>query len=416
MVASRNGLVAALDVGTSKVCCFVAKLDDESERPRIVGIGHHVSKGVRSGSVVDMDEAEAVIRATVEAAERMAGERIEDVFVNVSSGQPKSETFGVEVSTEGHEIGEEDIRHILVVGRNQFDGGDRLLLHALPVGYAVDGVRGVREPRGLYGDRLSVDMHIVTAAASPLRNLQLCIERGHLGVEGMCMSAYASGLACLEEEEMEMGVICLDMGGGTTSIGVFIEGALVYTDVVPIGGSHVTNDIAKGLLTPTVHAERIKSLHGSATAGVSDDTTMIQVPQLGEAGSEAARSVSRAKLNGIIRPRVQEILELVRAKLTASGFDKIAGNSIVLTGGGAQLTGIREITTQILDREVRIGQPKCVQGLAEATSGPAFATCAGLVRFAQQTEPEREHSLAARNLVAGVWRLGRIGRWLRDNF
>ena len=415
MVARRDELIAALDVGTSKVCCFVAKLDDH-DRPRVVGIGHHVSRGLKSGAVVDMDEAESVIRATVEAAERMAGERIHDVYVNVSSGQPRSETFGVEVSTEGHEIGEEDIRHILVVGRNQFDGGDRLLLHALPVGYAVDGVRGVREPRGLYGDRLSVDMHVVTTAASPARNLELCIERGHLGVAGMCISPYASGLACLDEEEMEMGVICLDMGGGTTSIAVFAEGSLVYADIVPIGGSHVTNDIAKGLLTPATHAERIKSLHGSATLGASDEATMIQVPQLGESGSETMRTVSRAWLNGIIRPRVQEILELVAAKLKASGFDRLAGNSIVLTGGGAQLTGLPEVTTQILDRQVRIGKPKNISGLAEATSGPAFATCAGLIRFAQQTAPERERGLAAKNLVAGVWRLGRIGRWLRDNF
>ena len=415
MVAHRNGLVAALDVGTSKVCCFVAKLDDE-EKPRVVGIGHHVSKGVRSGAVVDMDEAEEVIRATVEAAERMAGERIQDVFVNISSGQPKSETFGVEVSTAGHEIGEEDIQHILVVGRNQFEGGERLLLHALPVGYAVDGVRGVREPRGLFGDKLSVDMHVVTAAPSPVRNLQLCIERGHLGVEGMCISPYASGLACLEEDEMDMGVICLDMGGGTTSISVFIEGALVYADVVPIGGSHVTSDVAKGLLTPTAHAERIKSLHGSATAGVADEQTVIQVPQLGDTGNERTRPITRASLNAIIRPRVHEILELVKTKLHASGFDKIAGNSVVLTGGGAQLTGIRELTHQILGRQVRVGQPKNVTGLAEATSGPAFATCAGLISFAQQQEPEREYALVSRNLVAGVWRLGRLGRWLRDNF
>jgi cell division protein FtsA len=409
-------LIAALDVGTSKVSCFVAKLDD-NDRPRVVGIGHHVSKGLKSGAVVDMDEAESVIRATVEAAERMAGERIHEVYVNVSSGQPRSETFGVEVSTEGHEIGAEDIEHILVVGRSQFDGGDRLLLHALPVGYAVDGVRGVREPRGLYGDRLSVDMHVVTTAASPARNLELCIERGHLGVAGMCISPYASGLACLDEEEMDMGVICLDMGGGTTSIGVFIEGALVYTDIVPIGGSHVTNDIAKGLITPTIHAERIKSLHGSATLGAADETTMIQVPQLGESGAESTRTVSRAWLNGvIIRPRVQEILELVRTKLKASGFDKLAGNSIVLTGGGAQLTGLPELATQVLDRHVRIGRPKNISGLAEATSGPAFATCAGLIRFAQLNEPEEERGFAAKNLVAGVWRLGRIGRWLRDNF
>lgn len=415
MVANRNGLVAALDVGTSKVCCFVAKLDDH-EKPRVVGIGHHVSKGVKSGAVVDMDEAEGVIRATVEAAERMAGERIHDVYVNVSSGQPKSETFGVEVSTAGHEIGEQDIRGILQAGRNQFDGSDRLLLHALPVGYAVDGVGGVREPRGLFGDKLSVDMHVVTTAASPVRNLQLCIERGHLGVADMCITPYASGLACLEEEETEMGVICLDMGGGTTSIGVFIEGSLVFTDIVPIGGSHVTNDVAKGLLTPTVHAERIKSLHGSATAGVADDQITIKVPQLGTGETEKFQTVTRAALNAIIRPRVQEILELVRTKLRASGFDKIAGNSVVLTGGGAQLTGIREIATEMLERQVRIGKPRNLAGLAEATSGSAFATCAGLVRFAQMTEPESEPVLDPKNLVAGVWRLGRIGRWLRDNF
>lgn len=415
MAASRNRMIAALDVGTSKTCCFIAELD-ESDTPRITGIAHHVSRGVRAGAIVDMEAAEAAIRGAVDAAERMAGETIQEVYVNISAGAPSSETVAVEVSTAGHEIGEEDIRHVLDYGRSQKSAEERHLLHSLPVGYAVDGVTGVREPRGLFGDRLSVDMHFVTTALGPARNLESAIQRGHLDVGGMVVSPYASGLACLVDDEFAMGATCIDLGAGTTSMAVFCEGSLIFADVVPFGGANVTSDIARGLLAPLADAERIKTLHGCAIAGPSDDHAIVRVPQIGEENSDGGQQIKRSMLIGIIQPRLQEIFEMVRERLDMSGVDRLAGRGVVLTGGGAQMTGVRELAAQVLGRHVRIGRPNALAGLAEATSGPAFSTCAGLLLFAKREAAARAEAIDARTLASGVWRLGKVGRWLRENF
>jgi len=259
-----------------------------------------------------------------------------------------------------------------------------------------------------------VDMHIVTAAPAPVRNLEACVMRGHLRVAGFVAAPYASGLACLVDDEKDLGVIVVDMGGGTTSIGVFIEGAFVHTAMVPVGGNHVTNDIARGLLTPVAHAERMKTLYGSALPSVSDDREIIEVPQMGETdGGDGSNRIPRSMLSGIIRPRIEETFELVRDRLADSGFDKIAGRRLVLTGGASQLPGVRDLAGRILDKRVRIGQPLNVSGLADATQGPAFSTCAGLLAYAVSGPVEAYASSVS---AEPQGRLGRVGRWFRDNF
>ena len=269
----------------------------------------------------------------------------------------------------------------------------------------------------MYGERLGVDIHVVTVATSPLRNLQLCMDHGHLGIAGMCASAYASGLACLVEDERNMGVTLLDMGGGTTSIAVFMEGALVYTDVIPIGGQHVTNDVARGLLTTVGDAERLKTLFGSALRSPSDDHEMITTTQVGEASDEHTQTVPRSMLTGIIQPRVEEIFEAVHERLISSGFDQAAGKRVVLTGGASQLQGTRDLATRILNKQVRLGRPLRVDGLAEATVGPAFSTCAGLLAYAAQGVAQKG-AVTAAMLVPQESRstVARVGRWFRENF
>ncbi len=413
MAAGRNGLIAGLDVGTTKVCCFIAR--NEGGQMRVVGIGHQVSKGLRAGSVVDMEAAEGSIRAAVDAAERMCGETIRDVFVSLTAGQPASHTVGVEVSIAGHEVGEHDVRRVLDQGARHEQAGDRQIVHSIPVGYTIDGSKGIRDPRGMYGDRLGVNMHIVTAATSPLRNLATCVARGHLGISGMVVSPFAAGLACLVEDEMDLGVTLIDMGGGTTTIAIFYDGALVYTDGVPIGGMQVTNDIARGLSTPTTHAERLKTLYGGALAGHSDESEMIDVPQVGETDSQLPNHLPRSILIGIVKPRVEETLELVRDQLARSGFDKVAGRRVVLTGGASQLQGVREVAARVLDKQVRLGRPIRVGGLAEATGGPAFSACAGLLSYARADRAEATESVPQPEEIS-AGRFGRIGRWLKANF
>jgi cell division protein FtsA len=412
----RSGTVVALDVGSAKVCSFVARLEDGG-MPRVIGIGHQVARGLRAGSIVDMEQAEASILAAINAAEKMAGETIRDVLVNVSTGRPASETVAVAVAIAGHPVGDVDVRRVLDQGWTHSDQTDRELLHSIPVGFTIDGNRGIRDPRGMFGERLGASMHVVTATTSAVRNLISVVQRCHLDIDTLVISPYASGIAVLVEDEIDLGATIIDMGGGTTSLAVFIDGAVVHTDVVPIGGSHVTNDIARGLTTPLADAERLKTLYGSATSTPADERELIDVPLVGEDRRSQPNHVPKSYLNQIIQPRLEETLEVVRSRLEASGFDKLAGRRVVLTGGASQLQNIRELAQLILEKQVRMGRPIRVAGLPDATAGPAFATAAGLLCYAAQNRddsPKRRGRRAARPPGPGLF--GRVGSWLRENF
>lgn len=413
MAVSRNGLIAALDVGSSKVCCFIARADGGNLR--VIGIGHQLSRGLRSGNVVDMDAAEASIRAAVETAERMCGETIRDVYLSISAGNPQSHTMGVEMAIDGHEVTDADVARVLDQGRRLDQPGDREIVHSIPVGYTIDGSRGIKEPRGMACGRLGVTMHVISAASGPLRNLATCVARGHLRIAGRVVSPFASGLACLVEDEMDLGATLIDMGGGTTSMAVFYDGQLVHADVVPLGGAHITNDIARGLSTPLAHAERLKTLYGTVLPSQADENEIIDVPQVGEIDEHAQNPVPRSILTGIVKPRVEEILEQVRERLQQSGFERLAGRRVVLTGGASQLQGVRELSARILDKQVRLGRPIRVGGLAEATGGPAFSVCAGLLSYAQQEQAQRVvHFEEPEPETNGAF--ARIGRWFKANF
>jgi cell division protein FtsA len=410
----RHGLIAALDVGTTKVCCFIAKANDDGLR--VLGIGHQVSLGMRNGAVVDMEAAETSVRAAVDAAEQMAEDRIREVVVNVSGGLPVSSNVTVEVAVNGHEIGEMDIRRMLDHARHHAQQGERELIHSIPIGFTVDGNEGIRDPRGMFGEKLAVTTHLVSATQGPIRNLSTVVHRCHLDIESRVVSAYASGLACLVEDEKELGVTCIDMGGGTTTLAVFQGGHLVHTDTIPVGGVHVTNDIARGLSTPLIHAERMKTLYGSALPSPSDDREILKVPLVGEDEDGATNQVPRSMLVQIIQPRLEETFELVRSHLEAGGFDKLAGRRVVLTGGAATMQGVRDLAGMVLDKQVRIGRPVGIQGLPEATAGPAFSTCAGLLRYAVMHQAEAPAKAARTTDSAGNGPFGRLGSWLRKNF
>ncbi len=411
---TRNAAIAALDVGTSKVCCFIAHVDDDDALV-IAGIGFHEARGLRAGAVVDMEAAEASIHGAMNHAEQMADETIREVTLSVSAGSPQSCSVAVEIALNSHEIDDNDLRRVLAQGHPNGDVGDRKIIHCIPVGYTIDGSRGIRDPRGMFGERLGVTVHTVSAQPGPLRNLKNCVSRCHLDVADCVVSAYASGLACLEDDERGLGVTLIDMGGGTTSIAVFIDDDMVHTDVVPVGGNHITNDIARGLSTPVSYAERMKTLYGGALGGADDERETIDVRLIGESEESGANPVPRSQLMRIIRPRVEEIFELVRARLEASGFAEKAGRRMVLTGGASQLHGLPELAAQMFGKTVRLGRPRNIQGLAEATGGPAYSTCAGLLHYAQRrrTAPP-ELPVGASILAAG--RLGRIGQWLHEHF
>ena len=412
MAKPRNGMLTALDVGTSKVACLVAEAGTQGE-VRMLGVGHHASGGVQGGAIVNMDAAESAILTAVSAAEERVGERLHGVVINVSAGRPNSSNLSVEVEIDGHEVGDADLRRVYGQGLERNGHDERELVHCIPIAHHIDGSRGIKDPRGMYGQRLSVDMHLVSAEAAALRNMITCVARCHLDVEDVVVSPYAAGLACLVEDELDLGATMVDMGGGTTAVAVFYGGHVVHAQVVPIGGNHVTRDIARGLTTSLVHAERIKVLYGSALPSASDEHALIDVPLVGEEDRNQPNHVPRSLVVGIIRPRLEEIFEQVRACLDASPMGKLAGQRMVLTGGASQLAGAPEVAALILNKKVRLGRPISIAGLADAVSGPAFSTAAGLLRFAAQRRGERD--IAIRGNAERTGRLGRLGQWLKES-
>ncbi|MCT4656460.1 MAG: cell division protein FtsA [Cohaesibacter sp.] len=422
----RSSIITILDVGSSKVCCIIARLTPRpagealryrTHHVQVLGFGLHQARGMKSGVIVDLEQAENSIRLAVDAAERQADITVESLIVNVSCGRLSSDTLSATVSLNGHEVDDADIRRVLHAGSEHLLTVDRSVVHSMPIGYSLDGGKGIRDPRGMLGDELAVDMHVVTAQSAPLRNLELCINRCHLEVEMMVATPYASGLSCLVDDEAELGVACVDLGGGTTTISIFVDGQFVHSDAIAIGGNHVTMDLARGLSTRLADAERIKTLHGSALLSLSDDLDLVAVPPVGDDDRDLLNQVPAAALTRIIRPRVEEILELVRDRLEASGFSAHVGRRLVLTGGGSQLTGMPETARRILGRNVRLGRPLGVAGLPEVAKGPAFATAVGLLIYPQVSQIEQFERLAVKPRLTGTnGYFSRVGQWLKESF
>lgn len=410
----KPGIIAVLDIGDTKVVCFIAQVDHEGNL-RILGIGHQVAKGMRAGVITDMGEVESSIVAAVHAAEQMAGETIEDVMVNLSGASLTSRSISVEMEVAGEGVTERDMADLIQEGSLSVAGEKMEIVHCIPISYFLDDNRGIRDPRGLFGKRLGAEIHLVLAPSSLLRNLTHCIGRCHLNVTRFVVAPYASALACLEPDEMELGATLVDMGGGVTSIAVFVSGKLVYVDAVPLGGMHVTNDIAKGLSTSLGHAERIKTLHGSAVVANTDAQMMIEVPQLGEDDGGEGHYIPRSMLVSIVRPRMEEVFEMVRSKLEAAGIDKAAGRRVILTGGASQLLGVRDLAGQMLGKQVRIARPREVSGLAEAVSGAAFSTAIGMLQFVDRNVTESDVLQHDAPMIGGT-RWQRILAWFRENF
>lgn len=429
-VSRRQATVSILDIGSTKIVCLIARLkprqdEDEGEALRgrthsieVLGIGHQRSRGIKSGVVTNLDQAEQAIRLTVDAAERMAGVTVESLIVNVSCGRLQSETYSANVELSGGEVGESDIGRVLAAGRRHSITPGRSVVHSLPIGYSLDADGGVADPRGMIGHKLGVDMHMVSADTPPLRNLELCINRCHLSIETMVASPYASGLSVLVDDESELGCACIDFGGGTTTIAVFSRGQFVHADAVAVGGHHITTDIARGLSTRIEDAERLKTVHGSALPSAADDRDILSVPPIGDDEHEVPNQVPRSAITRIIRPRVEEILELVRDRLNSSGYAALVGRRMVLTGGGSQLTGLAEAARRVLARNVRLGRPLGIAGMPDVAKGPAFAAAVGLLIYPQVAEMEQfDTGREPRMLMTGTGGyFSRMGRWFRESF
>jgi len=422
----RSALVAALDVGTSKVACLIARLKPQlakegphrrSHTVEVIGFGHTFARGIKGGAVVDLQAAEEALRQAIDLAERSAKMQLESVMVSISAGKPASELMSASVTVNGSAVAERDIARVVAAGSRHSARPGRAVLHSLPIGYTLDGVSGIRDPRGMLGRNFGVDMHVMTADMSVIRNLMYAIESCHIGVASMVASPYAAALSALAEDEGHLGAALIDMGAGTTTIAVFSGGRFVHGDGFALGGHHVTMDIARGLNTRIADAERIKTLYGSVLTGGSDERDMISVPPVDQDEGDAPQYVSRAQLVRIVKPRIEEILEMIRDRLAASPFAAEPRARVVLTGGACQLTGLPELATQILGRPVRIGRPLGIAGLPDEAKGPAFAVATGLLVYPQLAHLEPNETRSTRHSMTGTGGyFARVGRWLRESF
>lgn len=421
----KPAVISVLDVGSSKICCMIARLrpcEDSSILPgrshkvEVLGMGYQRSQGIKSGVVVDMEAAERAIRLAIDSAERESNMTVDSLIVSVSAGRISSQTFSSDVDLFGREVRAADISAVLAAGYNHCKDDERETLHALPIGYTLDGEQNISDPQSMVGNKLGVDMHVVSVDAAPIRNLELCINRAHLFVDGMVAAPYASGLAALVDDEARLGAACIDMGAGTTTISIFLNGNLVFADAVAVGGNHVTMDLARCFSIRVNDAERLKVLHGTASVPQSEHSETLTIPSIEDAGPPVQMTV--AQCAQVIRPRVEETFEMVRERINRSGFANVIGRRVVLTGGASQLSNVSDVASSVLDANVRLGRPLGISGLPNNGKGPGFSAAAGMMIFPQ---------VASNEFVSGLPRIGtlgnqntgtfaRMGRWVRESF
>ena len=374
-------LIAALDIGSSKVGALICSFTDDG-RLQVLGTGQRESRGVKRGYVTDMSASEHAVREAVELAERMSGLTIEDVWASFGAGGLASDLANVEVELGGHQVEQTDIDELLMGGKGAIDRNGQMVLHAHPALYTIDGVEGVKNPLGLHADRLGVDIHVVVADPAPLRNVDYVIRSAHLGVKAIVASPVAAALACLTDDERDLGVALVELGAEVTNVSLHAGGMLVGLRSIPLGAKDITDDIACAFGVQRRDAERLKCFYGSAMTSPRDNHEMIEARQMGaEEGVDPMR-ITRAQLMTVIRQRVEELTAKIDEALKGLGFTAKVGGQVVLTGGGAELKNIADYMQGVLGRSVRVGRPKQLTGLPDAHSGPAFSTLVGLACLA----------------------------------
>jgi cell division protein FtsA len=425
--SGKAQLAAAVDLGASKAACFILKSEDVRRADRtlrhIAGVGYVQSRGVKNGAIVDLNEAADAVALAVERAERQADCQVRGVTVTTSGGQLASHRVEAQASLGAKPITDQDLTRAIASGLAQIRFPNRKPIHILPTAWSVDGLRGVRDPRGMMGRQLGLEMLVVTMNESAFHTLHACMELARVQLDGVVAAPFAAGLAALDDEEMDLGAVCIDMGGGSTSVAVFGGGSLLHVDSLSVGGGHVTADVARGLSTSLTGAERIKVLHGSAIASANEDRETIEAPPRGDDPGAGPIMVPKSILKNVIAPRVEETLELVRERLKAAGAPIEPGAGVVLTGGASQLAGVRELAYRLFDRPVRLGLPRRVPHLADAASGPAFCAAAGVLQRAAFGPREAVSSRAllasrigprdAPQVQGGV--VAKAAAWLREN-
>ncbi len=410
-MASKKGgeIIVGLDIGTTKICAIVGELTDEGID--IIGIGSHPSRGLRKGVVVNIETTVQSIQRAIDEAEAMAGTDITHVYTGIAGGHIKSFGGRGVVALKDREVKEQDVARVIEQAKTVNIPVDREVIHVLPQEFIVDDQGGIREPLGMTGARLEAKVHIVTGAVASAQNIIRCANRAGLNVADIVLQPLASSEAVLTDEEKELGVCLVDIGGGTTDIAIFQNGSIVHTAVIALGGNNLTNDIAVGLRTPTDHAERIKQKYGCALSSMVDRQEMIEVPSV---GGREPRVMGRQILSEILEPRVEEVFQLVHHEVERNGFSELLTSGVVITGGSTLLSGMPELAEEIMGVPVRRGVPRGIGGLVDVVKSPVYATGVGLVVYGARHQDRRMFRIREENVFRKVKR--RMGEWLQEVF
>ncbi len=405
--ADKNTIVG-LDIGTTKIVALVAEQKPDGTL-ELLGTGTHPSKGLKKGVVVNIESTVSSIQRAIEEAELISGIEIDTVYAGVAGSHISSLNSNGIVGIREGEVTQFDVERVIDAARAQAIPADQRILHILPQEFIIDEQEGILEPIGMSGVRLEVRVHMVTGAVSAAQNIIKCVQRCGLDVEDLILEQLASSYSILSEDEKELGVCIVDIGGGTTDIAVFTEGSIKHTAVIPIAGDQVTNDIAVALRTPMQHAEEIKLKYACATVKLANPNENIEVPSIGE---RPARSLSRERLAEVVEPRYEELLQLIKLELQRSGYEHLIAGGVVLTGGSAKMEGLIDLAEEVFDIPVRIGIPQYVFGLTETVKNPIHATGVGLLLFAQKNRSGGINHV--KNDENSVWH--RMKEWLKGNF
>lgn len=409
MTTTGNRMIVGLDIGTSKVVCIVGEVSPEGD-VEIVGIGSHPSRGLKKGVVVNIESTVQSIQRSVEEAELMAGCEIRGVYAGIAGSHIRSLNSHGIVAIRDREVFQPDIDRVIDAARAVAIPADQKILHILPQEFVIDSQEGVKEPLGMSGVRLEAKVHLVTCAVNAAQNIEKCIRRCGLEVEDIVLEQVASGYAVLTEDEKDLGVCLVDIGGGTTDIAIFTDGAIKHTAVIPIAGDQVTNDIAMALRTPTPNAEEIKIKYACALASLAGENETIKVPSVGERGD---RDLSRQTLAEVVEPRYDELFTLVQAELRRSGFEDLIAAGIVLTGGTSKMEGVVELAEEIFHMPVSIGKPQGITGLMDIVKNPIYSTAVGLLLYGSETQAD---SVSRPSEESAVSLTDRVKGWFMKNY
>ncbi|MCG8426346.1 MAG: cell division protein FtsA [Chromatiales bacterium] len=407
---SERNLVVGLDIGTSKVCAIVGEVSADGNI-EIIGIGSHPSRGLKKGVVVNIESTVQSIQRAIEEAELMAGCEIHSVYAGIAGSHIRSLNSHGIVAIKDKEVTHGDVERVIDAARAVAIPADQKILHILPQEFIIDEQEGIKEPVGMSGVRLEARVHMVTGAVSAAQNIVKCVRRCGLEVDDLILEQLSSSYAVLSDDEKELGVCLVDIGGGTTDIAVFTEGSIRHTAVIPIAGDQVTNDIAVALRTPTQHAEEIKIKYACALTQLSTSDETIEVPSIGD---RPARRLSRQTLAEVVEPRYEELLTLIQAELRRSGFEDLVAGGVVLTGGSSKIEGLIELAEEVFHMPVRLGVPQYVTGLVDVVRNPIYATGVGLLLFGHQNRSIRLQDMPTGGGFKSVWE--RMKSWFQGNF